>query len=134
MSSRILFAIVLVCDLIAQTPPHVDLERQLWTVVKQALNSPEGDEYFQSNMLDAQLPRLKGTLGSTVPGDSGNTLMLGLADSTIPDVAPLVHGAVAPSWYVGSPMGIVHDGRYQSHGTYAAVWIGSLPEIRGCCS
>ena len=163
MSSRILFAIVLACDLIAQTPPNVDLERQLWTVVKQALNSPEGDEYFQSNMLDAQLPRLKGTLVSIAPSDSGITLMLGLADPSIPDVALLVHGAnakstselapgaqiefsavsraftrdpflvtfdtdkdsivtkpfgaVAPFWYVGAPIGIVRNGRYQSQGT-----------------
>jgi len=89
--------------------------------------------------------------------------MLGLADSTIPDVALLIHGAnakstselelgaqiefsavprtftrdpflvtfdtdkdsivmkpfgaVAPSWYVGAPMGIVRHGRYQSQGT-----------------
>jgi hypothetical protein len=48
-------------------------------------------------MMDAQLARLKGTLISSVPSDTGNTLMLGLVDSTIPDVALLVHGASAKS-------------------------------------
>ncbi len=161
MSSRVLFAIALACDLIAQTPTHVDLGRQLWTSVKQALNGPDGDEYFQSSMKDAMLPRLKGTLISALPSESGNALMLGLENPAILDVKLLVHGAnvksaielmpgmqiefsavsigftrdpflvtfdtvedsivakpfgpIAPSWYVGNPMGEVRTGQYLSH-------------------
>jgi len=161
MSSRVLFAIGFACAVSAQTPSHVDPARQLWTSVKQALTGPDGDEYFQSSMKDCLLPRLKGTLVSTVPSEHGITLMLGLADPSIPDVALLVHGAnakstsemmpgaqvefsaaahgftrdpvlvtfdtvedsivakpfgaIAPSWYVGNPMGVVRTGQYLSH-------------------
>ena len=59
--------------------------------MKGALTGPDGEDYFQSSMKDAQLPRLKGTLISVVPNDSGNALVLGLTDSTTPEVALLVH-------------------------------------------
>jgi hypothetical protein len=91
MSSRIWIAIAFACQLTAQVPARVDLERQLWTAIKQALSNVDGDEYFQSSMKDAMLPRLKGTLISVVPNEGGNALVLGLADSTTPEVALLVH-------------------------------------------
>jgi hypothetical protein len=90
MSFR-LVAIAFACQLTAQVPARVDLERQLWTSIKRALIGRDGDEYFQSSMKDAMLPRLKGTLISVVPNDSGNALVLGLADSITPEVALLVH-------------------------------------------
>jgi hypothetical protein len=46
-------------------------------------------------MKDAMLPRLKGNLISAVPNDSGNALVLGLTDSSTPEVALLLHGANA---------------------------------------
>ena len=76
MSYRILIAIAFACGLTAQTPLHADLERQLWTSIKRALIGPEGDDYFQSSMKDAMLPRLKGTLISVIANDSGNALVL----------------------------------------------------------
>jgi hypothetical protein len=42
-------------------------------------------------MKDAKLPRLKGTLISVLPTDSGNALVLGLTDSMTPEVGLLVH-------------------------------------------
>ena len=91
MSSRIWIAIAFACELAAQVPARVDLERQLWTSIKQTLVGPDGDEYFQSSMKNAMLPRLKGTLISVIPNDGGNALVLGLADSTSPEVALLIH-------------------------------------------
>src|SRR5260370_14726752 len=95
MSSSILIATALACELTAQTPVRVDLERQLWTGIKGALTGSDGEEYFQSSMKDAMLPRLKGNLISAVPNDSGNALVLGLTDSSTPEVALLLHGANA---------------------------------------
>jgi hypothetical protein len=91
MSSRIWIAIAFACELAAQVPARVDVERQLWTSIKRALISADGDEYFQSSMKDAMLPRLKGTLISVVPNESRNALVLGLADSSSPEVALLIH-------------------------------------------
>src|SRR6266849_4122960 len=159
MSSRILIAIAFACQLTAQIPSGVDLERQLWTGVKQALMDRDGDEYFQSSMKGALLPRLKGTLISVIPNDGGNALVLGLTDSNSPEVALLIHdlplemapggsiefegvaigftrdpflvtfaidkdfvmlkpfGAIAPSWYFGSPLGTIKSGRYRNNHT-----------------
>src|SRR3979409_1673665 len=91
MSSRIWIAITFACELTAQVPARVDVGQQVWTSIKRALISPDGDEYFQSSIKDAMLPRLKGALISVVPNDNGNALVLGLADSNIPEVALLVH-------------------------------------------
>ena len=91
MSYRILIAIAFGCEMTAQVPARVDLEQQLWTSIKRALISADGDEYFQSSMKDAMLPRLKGTLISVVPNEGRNALVLGLADSTTPEVALLIH-------------------------------------------
>jgi hypothetical protein len=66
MFSRTVIAMAFAFEVTAQTLPHVDLEQELWTSIKQALNGPDGDEYFQSSMKDALLPRLKGTLISEV--------------------------------------------------------------------
>jgi len=90
MSSRIIIAIGFACALSGQTPTHVDRERQLWTDVKRQLTGLDGDEYFQSSMKDAMLPRLKGTLISALPTENGNALVIGLTDSTTPEVAVLL--------------------------------------------
>jgi hypothetical protein len=92
MLFRGFIAIAAACELAAQSPARVDPERQLWTSVRHSLTGPDGDEYFQSSMKDAMLPRLKGTLIATLPSDGGNFLILGLTDSTTPDVALLVRG------------------------------------------
>jgi len=76
MFSRTVIAIPFASEVTAQTPPHVDPEQMLWTGIKQELTGPDADEYFQPSMKDALLPRLKGTLISSVPSDSGNTLLL----------------------------------------------------------
>ena len=91
MFSRTVIAMAFAFEVTAQTLPHVDLEQELWTSIKQALNGPDGDEYFQSSMKDALLPRLKGTLISAVPNESGTTLVFGMTDSTTPEAAMLVH-------------------------------------------
>jgi hypothetical protein len=164
MSFSSLMAAALACELTAQTPPQVDLERTLWAGIKRALTGPDGEEYFQSSMKDAMLPRLKGILISAVPNDSGSSLVLGLTDSSTPEVALLPHdanarstseltpgvqiefsgvpigftsdpflvtfdlgdkdsiflkplGAIAPSWYIGPPLGVVRSSRYRNNKT-----------------
>jgi hypothetical protein len=91
MLCRVIIAIAFAGGLIAQTPARDDVELMLWTGIKQGLTGPDGDEYFQSSMKDCMLPRLKGTLISALPTDSGNALVLGLTDSTTPEVAMLLH-------------------------------------------
>jgi hypothetical protein len=89
--SRIIIAMGFASALTAQIPAHIDLERQLWTSIKQALTGPDGHEYFESSMKGAMLPRLKGTLVSAVPNDGRNALILALTDSSTPEVALLLH-------------------------------------------
>jgi len=91
MFSRTLIAIAFACELTAQNPSRLDPEQQLWMGIKHALISTDGEEYFQSSMKDAMLPRLKGTLIAALPNDSGNALVLSLTDSKTPEVALLLH-------------------------------------------
>ena len=92
MFSRTIIAIAFACLATAQTPPHVDPERMLWTAIKQELTGADADEYFQSSMKDALLPRLKGTLISAWPNGDGIVVGLGFADTKIPHIALVLHG------------------------------------------
>ncbi len=60
-------------------------ELALWKNIKAALTGPDGANYFNSSMKDAQLPTLKGKVVRLEPENKPKTVILSLEDGTIPD-------------------------------------------------
>jgi tetratricopeptide (TPR) repeat protein len=56
-------------------------ERALWKDLKAALTSPTGDTYFETNMKDALVPRLKGKLVAMSPASKPRELVLAIENS-----------------------------------------------------
>jgi tetratricopeptide (TPR) repeat protein len=56
-------------------------ERALWKDLKAALTSPTGDTYFETNMKDALVPRLKGKLVAMSPASKPKELVLAIENS-----------------------------------------------------
>jgi len=65
--------------------------RSLWSNLKKQLSSANGEEYFNSNLKDTAVPTLKGTLISATFNDGESKLVLGLTDSTTPEVTLMLH-------------------------------------------
>ncbi|HEV1286248.1 MAG TPA: hypothetical protein VNU44_13085 [Bryobacteraceae bacterium] len=68
-------------------------ERALWKDLKAALTSPTGDTYFETNMKDALVPRLKGKLVAMSPASKPKELVLAIENSA-GDVTLKLDGAL----------------------------------------
>jgi len=68
-------------------------ERALWKDLKAALTAPEGDTYFETNMKDALVPRLKGKLVAAAPASKPKELVLAIENSA-GDVTLKLDGAL----------------------------------------
>jgi len=56
-------------------------EKALWKDLKAALTAPSGDTYFETNMRDALVPRLRGKLVATSPASKPKELILAIENS-----------------------------------------------------
>jgi hypothetical protein len=68
-------------------------ERALWKDLKAALTASEGDTYFETNMKDALVPRLKGKLVAALPASKPKELVLAIENSA-GDVTLKLDGAL----------------------------------------
>lgn len=55
-------------------------EEALWKSIKEALNGPDGANYFNSSMKDAQLPPLKGKVVKLEPAMRPKTILIAMED------------------------------------------------------
>jgi hypothetical protein len=65
----------------AQTP-----EEALWSAIKSALLSQDGEKYFHDRILDVLLPVMRGTVISTDSSVNPGRMVLAMADKTTPEV------------------------------------------------
>jgi tetratricopeptide (TPR) repeat protein len=68
-------------------------EKALWKDLKAALTAPDGDTYFETNMKDALVPRLKGKLVAATPASKPKELVLAIENSA-GDVTLKLDGAL----------------------------------------
>jgi tetratricopeptide (TPR) repeat protein len=68
-------------------------EKALWKDLKAALTAPTGDTYFETNMKDALVPRLKGKLVAASPASKPRELILAIENSA-GDVTLKLDGAL----------------------------------------
>ncbi len=68
-------------------------EKALWKDLKAALTAPSGDTYFETNMKDALVPRLKGKLVAVSPASKPKELILAIENSA-GDVTLKLDGAL----------------------------------------
>jgi hypothetical protein len=69
-----------------QTNPRVDPKRELWSSIRLVLRSPKGEQYLESSLKDALLPRLEGTLLAVSRQEVSIRLILALTDPSTPEV------------------------------------------------
>ncbi len=62
-----------------------------WPALKRQLAGANGEEYFESTLKGAMLPRLKGTLITALVRDGLSRLTVSLTDSEAPEVAIIFH-------------------------------------------
>jgi hypothetical protein len=67
-------------------PAKVYEATDLWLRIRAALLSDDGPSYFENGMKGAILPKLKGTVASSVPAAAPSTLVLQMEGSPMPDV------------------------------------------------
>jgi hypothetical protein len=60
--------------------------RMVWRVLKTALSTPEGTEYFRNELKGTSCPRLKGTVLSASLDGAASKLILGMTDSVNAEV------------------------------------------------
>jgi tetratricopeptide (TPR) repeat protein len=60
-------------------------ELTLWKNIKAELTGPDGANYFNSSMKDAQVPPLKGRVVKLEPENKPKTVIMALEDGTTPD-------------------------------------------------
>lgn len=63
-------------------------EEAMWKKIKAALTAPDGENYFNSGMKDAQLPPLKGKVVKLEPAVRPRTVVLAMEDGTNPGTTP----------------------------------------------
>jgi hypothetical protein len=63
-----------------------DPYRMVWRVLKTALSTPEGTEYFKNELKGTSCPRLKGTVLSASLDGTVSKLVLGMTDSVNAEV------------------------------------------------
>jgi tetratricopeptide (TPR) repeat protein len=64
-----------------QTFDNTHPEKALWKDLKATLTAPSGDTYFETNMRDALVPRLKGKLVAASPASKPKELILAIENS-----------------------------------------------------
>ena len=62
-----------------------DPQLTLWKNIKAALTAPDGANYFNSSMKDAQVPTLKGKVVKLEPENRPKTIIMALEDGVTPD-------------------------------------------------
>jgi hypothetical protein len=58
----------------------------MWLGVKKSLNDPNGESYFNDQMKEHQLPKLKGTLVEAKPACRSKELVVAISDTTHPEI------------------------------------------------
>jgi hypothetical protein len=72
-------------------------ERALWSAIKEALTSDNGNRYFEENIHLAELPSLRGTVVSATPAIDPDTIVLAMSDSSTAEVTvEVIDGATYP--------------------------------------
>ena len=59
---------------------------KLWSVLKRSLTGADGEEFFLQKMKDCVLPAMAGTLISSTPAEQPTVLVIGLSDSSSPEI------------------------------------------------
>jgi hypothetical protein len=67
-------------------PAKVNEALDLWLRIRESLLSDDGPSYFENGMKGALLPKLKGTVASSVPVAAPSTLVLQMEGSPMPEV------------------------------------------------
>ena len=70
-----------------------DAQHALWLSIKHQLAGPDGADYFESGLKDAQLPALRGTVLSTSWTESTSQIELNLSGGSTPEVVLRVTGS-----------------------------------------
>ena len=79
-----------------QTKQNTDLERRLWSGIKQELISKDGEKYFKDHMLDTRLPILRGTIVSADSLENPEVIVLAMSDRTTVEVTLQIAEPVPP--------------------------------------
>jgi len=82
-------------SLVAIARAQPDPQTALWTAIKKQLSGPDGKRYFETNVKDAALPWLKGTLASALINEGVSRVILKMPGSPEPDVTLVVHNRSA---------------------------------------
>jgi hypothetical protein len=72
---------------------------KLWSALKRTLTGKDGEEFFQQNLKDFALPVMVGTLISSTPAERPSVLVIGVSDSSTPEITLLIKddsGKAAP--------------------------------------
>jgi hypothetical protein len=85
-----------------QSFKKVDPPTAFWREVKRGLSGPDGREYFDKYVKDAQLATLYGTLVSSSPADHPDTFLVAMADSSDPEVTLNLQGHLEKPLPVGT--------------------------------
>jgi hypothetical protein len=70
---------------------QADPEQALWSALKRALTSDNGDLYFETHVRNCELPRLKGVVTTAVMNEGVSKIALAMSDTDIPEVTLIVH-------------------------------------------
>jgi hypothetical protein len=89
--SGVVVAVCLIVVAKAQPEPQT----ALWMEIKKQLSGLEGEMYFESNLKDAALPPLKGTLVSALINEGVSRVVLEMPGSGEPDVTLVIHNGSA---------------------------------------
>jgi tetratricopeptide (TPR) repeat protein len=74
----------------------------LWMGIKKELTGPNGDQYFESNVKGAAVPKLKGTVISAKPPVRSKELIIGLENAAVPEATLKLDTALAGKPKTGS--------------------------------
>ena len=105
MRNRLLFLAVLAGMLGAQPGPvNPNAARALWRSLKNQLSSANGEEYFRTQLQNADLPVLMGTLLSATPTDRPAQLVLNLSGDRIPEATLLFRNENRQDGHLDGPL------------------------------
>jgi hypothetical protein len=76
--------------------PDVPAMHRLWSVLKSQLTAPNGQEWFDQNLRDSELPYLHATFLSSGRKDGSTVLQLALSDKTTSEVELTIDSGLVP--------------------------------------
>lgn len=79
-------SVLLFSQMFAQGRSQENAQRALWSNTKRMVLSEEGQKYFEENVQDALLPRLKGTVVTAKPTKHPQVIVLALSDKATLEV------------------------------------------------